>query len=736
MVFVTGDIHGWLDIGKLTPDRWPEGRGLDKSDYLVICGDFGLLWSNPPSLEEKYFLDWLNSRPWTTLFIDGNHENYDLLDALETRQWHGGKVGILPSHPSILHLLRGQVYDMGRDGLWFTMGGAPSHDREWRMEGESWWPRELPSEEEYAEGIANLERVGWKVDYVFTHDVPRSYRRHAMSRHYDPSREQDDDLSAYLQRVDDCIDKDRLKVWYAGHYHDDLMLRDPQHAELYHQIVPLGALPDGRVHRHLSYCDESWMGVEGLRRRWREWVLSRRIRGATITWVDNECIRMTTDSMFGEIRFYAREGHPEAVEMLVTRNSDCRPMFRTRFELTDALRAKELFLEMSEVICHGDLAGKTRVLICCNAGVSTERFCKRLSATCEAMSLDYEFCALSLDEAMAARGHFDAVLVAPQVGYMRHDIVGAFPSARVVDIPSDPFSRLDTDQTLQLLFSALGEGLAPQAPGTDCHIVRNIGRGRDVLAITVVNRERSTYIGYRCFQHGEITLDGAVCKTHVHFMDIEDVVATVRLDGVDVSSLDAIGIALPGIVNEGSSTLPSDGVSDYELGRAIERRFGVEVFVDNLSNAGAVGCYMAQTTYDSVVFHMQRTGSTICEQGNVVDGHLVKGRRNAAGELLPLTRLMSYSGDVEEMCWTSEGMTEVVANYLAAPVTTVAPDVIYVSCFLVKDVRALRARLLEIFPPHLVPALALIADFRQLAFLGVLALCTEKLNHPRPHRKW
>jgi hypothetical protein len=42
-VFVTGDIHGWLDIGKLTPDRWPEGTKLRRSDLLVICGDFGLV---------------------------------------------------------------------------------------------------------------------------------------------------------------------------------------------------------------------------------------------------------------------------------------------------------------------------------------------------------------------------------------------------------------------------------------------------------------------------------------------------------------------------------------------------------------------------------------------------------------------------------------------------------------------------------------------------------------------
>ena len=106
-VYVTGDIHGWLDIGKLTPDRWPQGEKLRKSDFLVICGDFGLVWTNPPTLEEKFFLDWLDNRPWTTLFIDGNHENYDLLDSFPTCTWRGGRVSRIPGTKHIIHLLRG-----------------------------------------------------------------------------------------------------------------------------------------------------------------------------------------------------------------------------------------------------------------------------------------------------------------------------------------------------------------------------------------------------------------------------------------------------------------------------------------------------------------------------------------------------------------------------------------------------------------------------------------------------
>ena len=67
----------------------------------------------------------------------------------------------LPGTKHIIHLLRGQVYEMGKFGRWFCMGGAPSHDIGGRIEGESWWPREMPSQEEYDEALVRklLERV-------------------------------------------------------------------------------------------------------------------------------------------------------------------------------------------------------------------------------------------------------------------------------------------------------------------------------------------------------------------------------------------------------------------------------------------------------------------------------------------------------------------------------------------------------------------------------------------------
>ena len=66
-------------------------------------------------------------------------------------------------------------------------------------------------------------------------------------------------------------------------------------------------------------------------------------------------------------------------------------MFRVRFELNDELRAQELFLEMTEALERTDTRGVTRVLLCCNAGVTTTLYEQKLNALAESLSLHYEF---------------------------------------------------------------------------------------------------------------------------------------------------------------------------------------------------------------------------------------------------------------------------------------------------------------------------------------------------------
>ena len=110
-VYVTGDIHAGLDMQKLRD--WELGDGLTSDDYLIIAGDFGFPWDF--SAEECADIAWLESRPYTVLFVDGNHERFDHWEERPMEPWHGGLTQRLSDTSPIRRLTRGEVFEL--DGL-------------------------------------------------------------------------------------------------------------------------------------------------------------------------------------------------------------------------------------------------------------------------------------------------------------------------------------------------------------------------------------------------------------------------------------------------------------------------------------------------------------------------------------------------------------------------------------------------------------------------------------------
>lgn len=70
-IFITGDVHCPYDIYKLNSKHFPLGKTLTKNDYVIICGDAGFVWSG--NKEDEWWIKWISEKPWTTLFVDGNH---------------------------------------------------------------------------------------------------------------------------------------------------------------------------------------------------------------------------------------------------------------------------------------------------------------------------------------------------------------------------------------------------------------------------------------------------------------------------------------------------------------------------------------------------------------------------------------------------------------------------------------------------------------------------------------
>ena len=220
MIYVTGDCHG--NFRRFQSECFPEQANMTKDDTVIITGDFGGVWFGDSRDDET--LDWLERLPFTLAFVCGNHENYDALERYPVAEWHGGKVHRV--RPHVLNLMRGQIYEL--EGYrFFTMGGARSHDADYRISHLSWWQQELPSDEEYNEALQNLKRCSWQVDYIITHCAPTSIALMG-SRHNEADR-----LTDFLQEV---RERAKYHYWLFGHYHDNTAI-DEKHILLWEQIV-------------------------------------------------------------------------------------------------------------------------------------------------------------------------------------------------------------------------------------------------------------------------------------------------------------------------------------------------------------------------------------------------------------------------------------------------------------------------------------------------------------------
>lgn len=226
-IFVTGDTHSEpiyrfrsFLLNAITCGH----PSLNKDDVMIVAGDFGVIWGNGSSVclkSENTILDALENMPFTTLFIDGNHENFDRLMQFPTESRYNGEVGVL--RPSVLHLRqRGHVYTIGEKKVW-CFGGGISVDKNYRKKGRDWWPQEEPSTAEYCHGIEELAKHKWRVDCAITHAGPQGA---VDAMNLPPLREsfgemvhEYDPVSPYLEFISRKLNFDH---WFFGHYHEDI----------------------------------------------------------------------------------------------------------------------------------------------------------------------------------------------------------------------------------------------------------------------------------------------------------------------------------------------------------------------------------------------------------------------------------------------------------------------------------------------------------------------------------
>lgn len=220
MVYVTGDTHGNFD-------RFREKslKKLKRNDTIIVCGDFGFIWNN--SYAERVNLRKLSELKYNVAFVDGCHENFDLLYKYPIETWNGGKAHIISDN--VIHLMRGQVYTID-DIKIFTFGGGHSGDIEIRKETNSWYSQEEPTPEEVLDGVNNLISCDYNIDYVITHEPPSS-----IKSCLDIENSHRLECDAFFEQIkDNC----NFKHWFFGKCHENKFI-PLRFSALFDEVVKL-----------------------------------------------------------------------------------------------------------------------------------------------------------------------------------------------------------------------------------------------------------------------------------------------------------------------------------------------------------------------------------------------------------------------------------------------------------------------------------------------------------------
>lgn len=217
-MIITGDCHGHFEklnnkhITTLNNGIFPE--------HVIITGDSGIIFSTYPlDKEEKHWIDWLNEKPYKTLVVLGNHENFNRIYRLPLVDLYGGKAYQLSD--KIYFLRHGDIFWI-EEKKCFVFGGATSIDKEQRRNQITWWPEEVPNYADEKRAFDNLESLNFdnSISIVLTHTAPTS----AIIQ-LDPQNQLFEDkkrchvslaLEAMMEKIPETA------KWYCGHMHEDI----------------------------------------------------------------------------------------------------------------------------------------------------------------------------------------------------------------------------------------------------------------------------------------------------------------------------------------------------------------------------------------------------------------------------------------------------------------------------------------------------------------------------------
>lgn len=455
------------------------------------------------------------------------------------------------------------------------------------------------------------------------------------------------------------------------------------------------------------------------------WIKEHQTSDYQIVVENNQLIKLVTD--FGEASItFTKVEEGTIVEFTIISKKDDAVKFYLHFELNDEEHAKQLYDEMVETLIGLKDEKTLKVLLSCSAGLTTAMFADQLNSTAQMLGTDCQFDAVSYISIYEEVEKYDVILLAPQIGYMYNRLKESLPNKLVLQIPTAIFASYDALSAIRFVLDEVEKFNIEKNKEDDnycCHCAQYEKR---ILSIVFMQNKAQTRIYYRLYDQGEIIDHNLIIKPSTNINDLYDIVNTVILK---YSYIDAVGIAIPGIIDDHMVLkYQSFDENPIDLKHDLENKYQIEVYINNNTNAAAVGFSLEHPEYRHIIFHSQPFGYGIGGQGIIVNGEIITGKNGVAGEIKFFLERMQLSDDCHKLAWSEQGTVELVTKSLLPSICLLGPEAIAIRSALTPDMNEIKNKLNSFIPKEFLPEFYYIKEASSYMLDGITKLCVDYLE--------
>lgn len=461
------------------------------------------------------------------------------------------------------------------------------------------------------------------------------------------------------------------------------------------------------------------------RKEYVEWILSHENQDYEIHKVNDDLYELKTKHGTASIHLVDIDENTSLAEFTIEQKKDGSVKYYLHFQILEESHAKQMYNEMAEALLSLKNHSSTRVLLSCSAGLTTGMFADKLNESAELLGMDYHFDAITYTEIFEVAQGYDAILIAPQIGFMQKRIREALPDMPVMMIPVAVFASYDTGKCLSFLEEKMISFREERKQKNEEKVCsREEYEGR-ILSISVLPNIAQTRMYYRLYDKGEVVCSDMIIKPYTKWDDIDNIIDTVF---IRYGKTDIVGVSVPATA-DANGAITSGFSAQYDLKDHLTKKYNVPVIISNSADAAAVGFRMEHPEFSNIIFHSQPIGYGVGDQGLIVNGQRVFGRNGLSGGVEFFIRRMQISDEIANLVWETDGVLELVTKSLLPAISLVGPEAVAIRSPLTPDMSEVKKKLSSFLPERYMPEFFFIQEAHPYIMDGQMKICLEAMNN-------